>query len=190
MLERTPSTVNLIHLLFSQIMFTVGISLGTIDQYIDQHLLKCYVGWVLTGTLWIYWPTVGLRVSKVSVGYQPFIVDSSTDRYVSWVSVDEYWLTYISTNTSLLLHWHLTDCFRVGGTPIWNRRGCSSEILNLTPKGDHLGVAQGFCDPSRRPIWAWLKQILTPKRDRLNSAPSSLFQKVAFWRPLIVKWSP
>ena len=34
-----------------------------------------------------------------------------------------------------------------GGTPIWNRRGCSSEILNLTPKGDHLGVAQGFCDP-------------------------------------------
>ena len=34
-----------------------------------------------------------------------------------------------------------------GGTPIWNRRGCSSEILNLTPKGDSLGVAQAFCDP-------------------------------------------
>ena len=34
-----------------------------------------------------------------------------------------------------------------GGTPIWNRRGCSSELLNLTPKGDHLGVAQAFCDP-------------------------------------------
>ena len=34
-----------------------------------------------------------------------------------------------------------------GGTPIWNRRGCSSEILNLTPKRDHLGVAQAFCDP-------------------------------------------
>ena len=32
-----------------------------------------------------------------------------------------------------------------GGTPIWNRRGCSSEIFNLTPKGDHLGVAQAFC---------------------------------------------
>ena len=30
---------------------------------------------------------------------------------------------------------------RGGRTPIWNRRGCSSEILNLTPKGDHLGVA-------------------------------------------------
>ena len=28
-----------------------------------------------------------------------------------------------------------------------NRRGCSSEILNLAPKGDHLGVAQAFCDP-------------------------------------------
>ena len=37
--------------------------------------------------------------------------------------------------------------FPWGGTPIWNRRGCSSEILNLTPKGDHLGVAQAFCDP-------------------------------------------
>ena len=34
-----------------------------------------------------------------------------------------------------------------GGTPIWNRRGCSWEILNLTPKGDHLGVAQAFSDP-------------------------------------------
>ena len=45
------------------------------------------------------------------------------------------------------------------------RRGCSSEILNLTPKGDHLGVVQAFCDP-RGPIWAWLKQILTTKRDR------------------------
>ena len=39
------------------------------------------------------------------------------------------------------------------GTPIWNRRECSSEILNLTPKGGHLGVAQAFCDPKRRPIW-------------------------------------
>ena len=34
-----------------------------------------------------------------------------------------------------------------GGTPIWSRRGCSSEILNLTPKGDRLGVPQAFCDP-------------------------------------------
>ena len=34
-----------------------------------------------------------------------------------------------------------------GGTPIWNRRGCSSEILNLTPKGDHLGVVKLFVTP-------------------------------------------
>jgi len=33
------------------------------------------------------------------------------------------------------------------GTPIWNRRGCSLEILNLTPKGDRLGMAQALCDP-------------------------------------------
>ena len=30
---------------------------------------------------------------------------------------------------------------------VWGGGGCSSEILNLTPKGDHLGVAQAFCDP-------------------------------------------
>ena len=29
--------------------------------------------------------------------------------------------------------------FGGGGTPVWNRRGCSSEILNLTPKGDQSG---------------------------------------------------
>jgi len=34
----------------------------------------------------------------------------------------------------------------LGGESYRNRRGCSSEILNLTPKGDHLGVAQAFCD--------------------------------------------
>ena len=34
-----------------------------------------------------------------------------------------------------------------GGTPIWNRRVCSSVILNLIPKGDHLGVAQANFRP-------------------------------------------
>ena len=32
-------------------------------------------------------------------------------------------------------------------TPIWNRRVCSSKMLNLTPKGDHLGVAYANFDP-------------------------------------------
>ena len=40
--------------------------------------------------------------------------------------------------------------------------------MNLTPKGDHLGVTEAFCDSKRRPIWAWQKQILTPKRDHLE----------------------
>ena len=31
------------------------------------------------------------------------------------------------------------DLFPPGGTPIWNRRECSLEILNLTPKGDQSG---------------------------------------------------
>ena len=34
-----------------------------------------------------------------------------------------------------------------GGTPMWNRRGCLLENLNLTPKGDHPGVAQAFLTP-------------------------------------------
>ena len=34
-----------------------------------------------------------------------------------------------------------------GGDSHMKQTGCSSEILNLTPKEDHLGVAQGFCDP-------------------------------------------
>ena len=34
-----------------------------------------------------------------------------------------------------------------GGDSHMKQKGCSSEIWNLTPKGDHLGVAQAFCDP-------------------------------------------
>ena len=54
---------------------------------------------------------------------------------------------------SYILDIMLQKAFELGfilggwGTPRWNRQGCSSEILNLTPKGDHLGVAQAFCDP-------------------------------------------
>ena len=35
----------------------------------------------------------------------------------------------------------------VGGTPISNGRGCSSEILNLTPKRDQSGRGQPLCRP-------------------------------------------
>ena len=34
-----------------------------------------------------------------------------------------------------------------GGSPIWIRRGYSSEILNVNPKGDHPDETQAFCDP-------------------------------------------
>ena len=41
---------------------------------------------------------------------------------------------------------HMNICWSRGGggTLIWKRRGCLSEILNLTPKGDH--PVQAFCD--------------------------------------------
>jgi len=32
-----------------------------------------------------------------------------------------------------------------GGTPIWSGRGCSSEILNLTPKRDQSGRGRSLC---------------------------------------------
>ena len=51
---------------------------------------------------------------------------------------------------------------------------------NLTPEEDHLGVAQAFCDPQRKPIWAWLKQILTPKRDRLEQKKKDEKRKFDF----------
>ena len=43
----------------------------------------------------------------------------------------------------------LWTCSKPGGwkTPIWNRRGCSSEILNSTPKGDQSGRGSSFLCP-------------------------------------------
>ena len=70
------------------------------------------------------------------------------------------------SNTTAITRFNICSNHPSGGTPIWNRRGCSSEILDLTPKGDHLGVAQAFRDPIRRPIRAWLK---TPERHRLKT---------------------
>ena len=37
-----------------------------------------------------------------------------------------------------------------GGTPIWNRWGCSLEILNLTPKGEKK---KNFCFSSRNSVF-------------------------------------
>ena len=55
---------------------------------------------------------------------------------------EEIFSCIFQLSTSLLiLSKHRGEDVPRGGTPIWNRRGCSSEILNLTPKGDHLGVA-------------------------------------------------
>ena len=48
----------------------------------------------------------------------------------------------VSPRSSLLAHQSIKKVLLSnpgGGTPIWNRRGCSSEILNLTSKGDQSG---------------------------------------------------
>ena len=38
---------------------------------------------------------------------------------------------------------NLQCCFPLGGGLV----RCLSEILNFTPKGDHLDMAQAFCEP-------------------------------------------
>ena len=48
-----------------------------------------------------------------------------------------------------------------GGTPIWKGRGCSSEILNLTPKRDQS--------------WVWPNVIHTPKRINIANQISFFF---------------
>ena len=71
---------------------------------------------------------------------------------IGWPIFNQYWSTFLS----MACQWFNLPCKYSGltvlylqgeqpgwggGTTIWNRRGCSSEILNLTPKWDHLGVA-------------------------------------------------
>ena len=42
---------------------------------------------------------------------------------------------------------------RPGGTPIWKGRGCSSEILNLTPKRDQSGRGRSLCRPLKETLF-------------------------------------
>ena len=76
-------------------------------------------------------------------------------RITTWPGLLETWSTLTNVkyheNLKVLINLNqllaLTPGGGGGGTLIWNRRGCSSEFFNLTPKGDHLGVAEAFCDP-------------------------------------------
>ena len=76
---------------------------------------------------------------------------SFTQRFMAWSHRTEQYGKVMVKLNYINSRWNYITCtFKItpgGGTPTWNRRGCSSEILNLTPKGDHLGVAQAFCDP-------------------------------------------
>ena len=49
------------------------------------------------------------------------------------------------------------------------QQGCSSEILNLTPKGDHLGVAKVFVTPKGDQSGHGISKFFIPKRDRLKT---------------------
>ena len=86
----------------------------------------------------------------------------TTVYYYRYYGYYAYFLLRLQYSLQLTLHaavtTHITDTTqnkeqlprripRGGGTPTWNRRGCSSGIFNLTPKGDHLGVAKAFCGP-------------------------------------------
>ena len=88
---------------------------------------------------------------KSSKGWLLSNLIASKKQKTVWEENTKYRLfdTCIFKNSAKFLHCPiLPRSLRIPeGTSIWNRRGCSSEIFNLTPKGDHLGVAQAFCDP-------------------------------------------
>ena len=84
-------------------------------------------------------PTYGLLVVEWIVSTFP-----SSKLCVIWSVANIRWQE-LKCLSVWKLDFELTFLSRGRGTPIWNRQGCSSEMLNLTPKGDHLGVAQAFC---------------------------------------------
>jgi len=49
--------------------------------------------------------------------------------------------------TPSLLHFPLDIWKPGGGTPTWKGKGCSSENMNLTPKGDYCGRCLSFIRP-------------------------------------------
>ena len=107
-------------------------------------------------------------------------------------------ICFISLKYSPLTH-HITpynEGHNPGGGALWNRYGWLSEVLNLSPKGDHLGVAQAFCDPLRRPIW--LKADFDPLKTPLKNTNTKtkqvkkkiwlLFLFCVSWRLNIIYW--
>jgi len=61
---------------------------------------------------------------------------------------------------------------RPGATPIWNGRGCSSEILNETPKGDQSGRCPTF-------VWTLKKTILN--FDNINRVNKMNWKYIIFF---------
>ena len=105
--------------------------LQTLTNAHHRHLCVAYISiasihWAPTGAN----TTIGEKAVRVKNQWIIFF-------YISNWSIKFLWSK---------MKWQMQRITARGGDPIWNRRGCSSEILNLTPKGDHLGVAQAFCN--------------------------------------------
>ena len=58
---------------------------------------------------------------------------------------------------------YLFLCCDRGGIPIWSGRGCSSEILNLTPKRDQSGRGRSLCRPLKETSLYELSKYKEPK---------------------------
>ena len=138
------------------LFFNISLSILCFTVF-PKHITKiCYICLKYAYCTWrsLVWPAeISIYLQKIQHTLCRFLLLYSP--FYIWSRLDHY-------SFKIYQQHHLSGPGG-GGTPIWNRRACSSVILNLTPKGDNLGVAQAFCEPWRRPIWAWLKQILTPK---------------------------
>ena len=82
--------------------------------------------------------TLNPEVEMKAPTYGLLIVEWIVSTFLSYVWFEAL-LTFAgkSLNVYLCGSWILSSrFFPGGGTPIWNKQGCSSEMLNLTPKGD------------------------------------------------------
>ena len=95
----------------------------------------------------VFFSPLVINGRKLNVGWRNERGTTCFNQHAKFVFIDKQELNYQICWCRFTVG-RLTQTPPGGGvTPIWNWRGCSSEILNLTHKGDHLGVAQAFCDP-------------------------------------------
>ena len=121
------------------LFFNISLSTPCFTVF-PEHITKiCYICLKYAYCTWksLVWPAeISIYLQKIQPTLCRFLLLYSP--FYKWSRLDHYCFNIYQQ------HHRSGPGVGGGGTPIWNRRACSSEILNLTPKGDHLGVAQAY----------------------------------------------